>query len=186
MSHAHELEEAGPVLYGLVAEFDDTKPLVKAAKRAYKEGYRVLDAYSPFPIHGLSEAIGFKKTAIPAIMLTSGLSGALGGYLMQAVSMGWHYPYIIGGRPYVSWPSFIPVTYECGILSAGIAGTLAMILLNGLPRYHHPIFNAKNFENATRDGFFLCIEATDPKFDLATTRAFLEAQGAKFFFRVMG
>lgn len=179
MSHAHELEATGPVLYGLIAEFDDSKALVKAAKKAYAAGYRNLDAYSPFPIHGLSEAIGFKKTAIAPIMLFAGLSGAAGGFFMQWVSMAWHYPYIIGGRPFNSWPSFIPVTYECGILAAGIAGTVAMIMLNGLPRLHHPIFSAKNFENATRDAFFLCIEATDSKFDPSATRSFLESLGPK-------
>jgi len=177
MTHAHELE--GPALYGIVAEFENPKALVRAAKKAYKEGYRDLDAYSPFPIHGLHEVIGFKKNAVAPIMLFCGLTGAAAGFGMQCLSMAWHYPYMVGGRPPISWPSFIPVTYECGILSAGIAGTLAMILLNGLPRLHHPIFSAKNFENATNDAFFLCIEAKDPKFDQTGTRSFVESLGPK-------
>jgi hypothetical protein len=177
MTHAHEPE--GPTLYGMIAEFDTSKSLLKAAKKAYKAGYRDLDAYSPFPIHGLNDAIGFKKNRVAPIMLTCGLLGASTGFGVQCLSMAWHYPYMVGGRPPVSWPSFIPVTYECGILSAGIAGTLAMILLNGLPRLHHPIFSAKNFENATNDAFFLCIEAKDKQFDQTGTRSFLESLGAK-------
>lgn len=175
----HADEDEGPSLYGVVAEFESPDVLLKAARKAHEAGYRSMEAYSPFPIHGLSEAVGFKKTAIPALMLAGGLSGALGGFLMECIGMAYHYPLLVGGRPFVSWPSFVPVAYECGILLAGLTGFVGMVLLNGLPRLHHPVFSAKNFERATSDRFFLCIEATDPKFDETAVHSFLKGVGAR-------
>lgn len=170
--HEQTPGRAAPV-YGVVAEFDEPEALVAATERAYDAGYRRLDAYSPFPVHGLAEATGFRRTFLPLLVLGGGLSGAAAGFLMQYIGNGWHYPLNVGGRPLLSWPSFIPITFEIAILAAAFTAGVGMILLNGLPRPHHPIFNAPNFERATTDGFFLCIEARDPRFDLERTQAFL-------------
>lgn len=174
MSDHHHSDE--PTVFGIIAEFDDEGDLLKAAENAYKAGYRDMDAYSPFPIHGLSEAIGFKKTAVAPITLIGGLTGAAAGFGMQYFSMVMHYPYEIGGKPLNSWPSFLVITFELTILFAGFAAFFSMWLLNGLPRPHHPVFNAKRFERASSDGFFLCIEATDGQYDTDKVRAFLEDQ----------
>lgn len=167
--HSHE-----PKVYGLVAEFDDPDGLLTAAKRAYDAGYRKLDAYSPFPIHGLAEAIGFKKTAVPLLTLIGGLTGAIFGFSLQVIGSVYHYPYEVGGRPYFSWPAFIPITFECMVLFASFTCGLSMLALNGFPRPHHPIFDAKHFERASSDRFFLCIESDDNRFDADKTWEFLE------------
>ncbi|MBI1320090.1 MAG: DUF3341 domain-containing protein [Candidatus Hydrogenedens sp.] len=172
--HGHH--DDTPKTYGLIAEFDTPDELLHAAESAYKAGYRTMDAYSPFPIHGLSEAIGFKKTAVSLITLLAGLTGAATGFGMQYIAMVLHYPYDIGGKPFLSWPSFMPITFELTILFGAFGAFLSMFALNGLPRPNHPIFNAKRFERASSDGFFLCIEAEDGQFDMDKTRAFLEAQ----------
>jgi hypothetical protein len=163
-----------PATFGVIAEFENPEDLLDATKKAYGEGYRKMDAYSPFPIHGLGHALGMKKTGVAPIVLAAGLSGATGGFLMQTIATTWHYPYSIGGRPNFSWPAFIPITFECGILCAAFGALLGMLLLNGLPQPYHPIFNAKNFKKASSSGFFLCIEADDEKFDEAGTAGFLE------------
>lgn len=168
-----------PQVYGLLAEFDEPNDLLKAAKRAYKEGYRDMDAYSPFPIHGLSEAIGFKKTAVGLLTLIAGLSGACGGFFLQYFGSVHHYPYEIGGRPYLSWPSWIPITFESMVLCAAFTCGLSMFALNGFPRPHHPIFSGKNFERATSDRFFLCIECADPRYESDKTRELLESLDPK-------
>jgi len=170
----HDEHSNQPAVHGIVAEYDDPDDLLSAARFAYQEGYRDMDAYSPFPVHGLSEAIGFRKTRLSWFTLAAGLAGAAGGFGMQWFAMAYHYPYDIGGRPHFSWPAFIPITFESMILLAAFTTGFAMIGLNGLPRPHHPIFNAKNFERATSDRFFLCIEARDRKYDPEDTRAFLE------------
>jgi hypothetical protein len=160
-------------LYGLMAEFADPEALLKAARRAYAEGYRKLDAYSPLPIHGLSEAIGFHRTRLPLIVLMGGLAGALIGFGMQYYLSVFEYPLNIGGRPLNSWPSFIPVTFELTILLAAFSAVLGMILLNRLPMPYHPVFNVPRFALASRSRFFLCIESEDPLFDSEKTREFL-------------
>jgi hypothetical protein len=160
-------------LYGLMAEFADPEALLKAARRAYAEGYRKLDAYSPLPIHGLSEAIGFHRTRLPLIVLMGGLAGALIGFGMQYYLSVIEYPLNIGGRPLNSWPSFIPVTFELTILLAAFSAVLGMILLNRLPMPYHPVFNVPRFALASRSRFFLCIESEDPLFDSEKTREFL-------------
>ena len=170
----HDDHDSGPKVYGLIAEFDDPDDLLEAAKTAFDQGYRDLDAYSPFPVHGLSEAIGFHKTILPVFTLVAGLAGAAGAFGMQYVASVLHYPYDIGGRPYFSWPAWIPITFEGMILVAAFTTGIAMMLMNGLPRPYHPVFNAKNFDRATSDRFFLCIESADKQYDAAVTRAFLE------------
>src|SRR6186713_3047262 len=162
-------------VYGLMAEFEDPNQLVAAAHRAREAGYRRMDAYSPLPIEELHEAIGFHDTKLPLIVLIGGLVGCLSGYLLQFWVSTMAYPLNVGGKPLHSWPAFIPVTFECTILGAALAAVFGMLALNGLPQPYHPVFNVARFALATRSHFFLCIEATDPKFDLEETRRFLES-----------
>ena len=158
-----------PGLYGIMAEFDDATALVAAAQRAHQEGYRTMDAYSPFPIEELHEALGSHHTRLPLIVLIGGLVGCIGGYLLQYWSSAIAYPLNVGGKPFHSWPAFVPVTFECTILAAALSAVLGMLALNGLPR----------FALASRNRFFLCIEAKDPRFDLEGTRRFLETLGPR-------
>ena len=161
-------------VFGLMAEFDDPTALVAAAERAYHEGYRRLDAYSPFPIEELHEALGSHHTRLPLVVLIGGLIGGIGGYAMQYWVSAVAYPINVGGRPLHSWPAFIPVTFECTILMAALSAVFGMIALNGLPMPYHPVFNVPRFALASRNRFFLCIEARDTKFDREETRRFLE------------
>jgi len=161
-------------MYGLMAEFASGDSLLQATRRAYDEGYRRMDAYSPLPIDGLAEALGFHRTRVPLIVLLGGIVGCISGFALQYWISAIDYPVNVGGRPYNSWPSFIPVTFELTILFAAFAALLGMLALNGLPMPYHPVFNVPRFEQATRDRFFLCIEATDPKFDPEATSRFLE------------
>src|SRR6266540_3599466 len=162
-------------LYGLMAEFDSPADLLDAAQRAYEEGYRRMDAYTPFPVHGLAEALGFHRTRLPLLVLFGGIAGCIGGYCLQYWIAAIDYPLNVGGRPLNSWPAFIPVTFELTILVAALSAVLGMLALNGLPMPYHPLFNMPRFALATHDRFFLCIEARDPKFDRAETRRFLES-----------
>jgi len=162
------------VIYGLMAEFDDPTSLVTATERAHHEGYRNMDAYSPFPIEELHEALGSKHTRLPLIVLIGGLVGCIGGYTLEYWSSVIAYPLNIGGKPLHSWPAFIPVTFECTILAAALSCVLGMLALNGLPMPYHPVFSVPRFALASRNRFFLCIESKDPKFDIEGTRRFLE------------
>jgi Ni/Fe-hydrogenase subunit HybB-like protein len=160
-------------LFGLIAEFDDPDLLLKQVRRAYQAGYRHLAAYSPFPIEGLAKATGARRTKLPLLVLLGGLAGALGGFFLQYYAAVIGYPWNVGGRPFNSWPSFMIITFELTILIAAGTAVVGMLLRNGLPRLSHPIFNAPRFKLASQDRFFLCIKATDPKFDEARTRQFL-------------
>jgi hypothetical protein len=163
-----------PRVYGLLAEFAQPENLLAAATAAHAAGYRRMDAYTPFPVHGLSEAIGLRQTRLPTIVLIGGILGACIGFGMQYWYETTHSPMNIGGRPHNSWPSFIVITFEMTILCAALSCVLGMLALNGLPQPYHPLFNVPSFELASRSHFFLCIEARDPKFDLDETREFLE------------
>jgi len=165
----------GAVIYGLLAEFEDPAALVEATERAHAAGYRRLDAYSPFPIEELHHALGDPPSRLPLIVLLGGLAGCIGGYGLQYWVSAIAYPVNVGGRPFHSWPAFIPVTFECTILVAALSAVLGMLALNGLPQPYHPVFNVARFALASRNRFFLCIEAVDPKFDLERTKQFLDS-----------
>ena len=160
-------------MYGVMAEFDSPNDLVKAAREVRDAGYTKTDAYSPFPIHEMDEALGIKRTILPYLVLAGGLAGCLGGFALQYYTIGIDYPINVGGRPYLSLPSYIPVIFECTILLASFTAVFGMLLLNGLPQHYHPVFNAPRFALASRDKFFLAIEAADPKFDHEETKRFL-------------
>lgn len=179
MHAEHETNETAATIYGMVAEFDDPDAILSAARRTYLEGYRKFDAYTPFPIHGLDEAVGFKKNRVAPVVLIGGLTGACTGFLMQYIACVVHYPYLVGGRPMMTWPMFIPITFEMGILFAAFSAVIGMFAMNGLPMPYHPVFNTPNFALATRDAFFLCVEASDDRYDHDETRAFLEGLGAR-------
>jgi hypothetical protein len=176
--HAHHEDES--VLFGVVAEFDDPDDLMAAANAAREAGYVHMDAFSPFPIHGMPEAIGFHDVKVPWAIFGAGAAGLITGIVLQVWTSTVAYPMNVGGRPKISWPSFIPVAYECTILFAGLTAVLSVILFNGLPKPYHPVFNAPNFDRASQDKFFLSLEARDDHdFDTAKAEAFLNAQSAK-------
>ncbi len=163
------IEYEEKTLFGLMAEFEEHEQLLEATRRAYADGYRRMDAYSPFPVEGLAEALGHEYSAIPLFTLAGGIIGGLGAYFMEWISMAKLYPLNVGGRPYNSWPNFIPVTFELTVLVASISAFLGVFILNKLPQPNHPVFNVPEFERASIDRFFLCIEADDPKFVLEET-----------------
>ncbi len=163
-----------PGVYGVMAEFDNPTELVSATRAAYQQGFRKLDAYSPFPIEELSEVLHLHRNKLPLIVLIGGILGGLTGYLMQYYITVIYFPINIAGRPLHSWPSYIIITFELTILFASISAVLGLLALCGLPMPYHPVFNVPRFSAASRDRFFLCIEATDPLFDLEKTSGFLE------------
>jgi hypothetical protein len=170
--------KSSSILYGLVAAFEDEDELLEAAARAHASGYRQMDAYSPFPVEGLTDALGRKPRAVPFLFLVGGLCGCLGGYFLQWYSMGVDYPLNAGGKPLNSWPMFIPITFELTVLSSALFGFFGIMILNRFPQPYHPVFNVAEFrDHASRDGFFLCIEASDPRFDPIQTRDFLVRLG---------
>jgi Protein of unknown function (DUF3341) len=164
--------------FGLLAEFIEPDDLVAAAARVYDEGYRDFEAYSPMPVEGLSEAVGFPRSRMPLVVLIGGVLGLLIGYGMQYFISVIDYPLNIGGRPLHSWPSFVPVMFEMTVLVAALFAVLGMLGMNGLPRPHHPLFGVEQFDRATQDRFFLCIRRTDTLFEEHTTREFLQQLGA--------
>jgi Protein of unknown function (DUF3341) len=163
-----------PRIYGLMAEFDNPTDLVVAARKTYEAGYKKIDAYSPFPIEELSEAIGFHHNGVPLVVLVGGILGCLSGFALQWWIATISYPVNIGGRPYLSTPAFIVVTFEMTILFAVLAAVFGMLALNGLPMPYHPVFSVPRFAFATKDRFFLIVFSSDPKYSTTDTRAFLE------------
>src|SRR5215470_6631554 len=165
--------------YGLMAEFDSPSAIVAAARRTYEAGYRRINAYSPFPIEELSEAIGFHRDYVALCTLICGFLGAIGGFTLQYGTAAFVYPINVGGRPLLSLPSFIPITFECTVLLASFGAFVGNLLMSRLAQPYHPVFNVPSFARASQDRFFLCVKSDDPKYDEAETRAFLERLGAK-------
>lgn len=161
-------------LYGLMAEFHTPHEIVDAAQRVREQGYRKVDGYTPYPLEPLGEALHLHHSPLSKMVLGGGIVGALVGYGLCYWSSVIEYPLNIGGRPFHSWPAFIVPTFETTILFAAFTAVLGMLALNGLPQPYHPVFDAPGFALATRDKFFLCIEAHDPRFDTTATRQFLE------------
>lgn len=162
-------------IYGLLAEFDDVNDAIAAAQSAYAAGYRKMDAYAPFPVEELSEAIGFHKNGVALVCLVGGLLGCTGAFILQWWINTISYPVNIGGRPMNSWPSFIIVTFEMTILFSGLSAVFGMLALNGLPMPYHPVFNVPRFDLASKDRFFLIVFSSDNKYDAVGTRKFLES-----------
>jgi hypothetical protein len=170
--HGHD--DDVPRLYGLLAEFPTADALIAATRKARAEGYTLMDTHTPYPVGETADALGFPKSEMGVVMFIGGLTGAISGFLMQYWDNAYGYSLNIGGRPYNSWPSFIPITFEMMVLTASLSGLFGLMALCGLPRLNHPLFNSKAFDRATRDRFFLSVEATDPKFEPAATKAFLQ------------
>jgi len=173
------MKSAEKKLYGVLARFESTDRLISAAERVRQAGYRNTDAFTSFPVHGVHEALGARKSRLALAVLIAGAAGAGGGLLLQAwVSMS-VYPHIASGKPFFSWPSFVPIIFECTVLAAALTAFLAMLIRNGLPRPHHPVFDGTYFEDATTDAFFICVEASDPNFNQEQVTRLLREAGAQ-------
>lgn len=167
-----------PTSYGLLAEFETTEQLMAAAKKIRDAGYRRTDAFTPIPVHGVQEALGLRKSNMNWVMFIAGATGATIGLTLQYWVSAITYPHIVAGKPYFSWPSFIPVIFECTVLCAAVTGVVTLFARNGLPRLHHPLFAVPEFKRHSCDRFFIVIKADDPQFDTAKSRAFLQTVGA--------
>jgi hypothetical protein len=173
MSGYGSVTAQGP--YALVAEFDSADTLLAAAEQARLTGYRKMDAYTPFPVHGLSEAIGFKDVKVPFSVFIGGLCGVTFGFSLLWYTATVDYPLDVGGKPFNSLPSFVPISFECTVLFSALTAVFGMLAYNRLPKPYHPIFNTPGFERASQDRFFLAIEAADPNYDSSKTREFLDS-----------
>lgn len=171
--HGHGPDDDGPKLYGLLAEFPTADALIAATRQARADGYTLMDTHTPYPVGETADALGFPKSEMGVVMFIGGLTGAIAGFMMQYWDNAYGYSLNIGGRPYLSWPSFIPITFEMMVLTASLSGLFGLMALCGLPRLNHPLFNSRAFDRATKDRFFLSVEAADPKFDRVQTAAFL-------------
>jgi hypothetical protein len=173
-AHGHGHGSPEPATHGLLAMFETADQMSAAVHKAADAGYTRMDCYSPYPVGEAADALKFPKSEMGAIMFIGGLTGACAGFFMQYWCNTYGYSLNIGGRPYMSWPSFIPITFEMMVLTAALSGLFGLLAVCGLPRYHHPLFNSEKFARATRDRFFLCVEAIDPKYNSEDTAAFLK------------
>ncbi|MBX7072662.1 MAG: DUF3341 domain-containing protein [Pirellulales bacterium] len=171
-------------IYGLLAEFDTPEQVVEAARHVHAAGYRRIDGYSPHPVEGLAEALDKHNSRLPLIVLVGGLVGCIGGYLLQWWCQTNAYPLNIGGRPLNSWPAYVPIMFELTVLIGSFSAVFGMLGLNGLPMPYHPLFNVPAFSAASRNKFFLCVEARDPLFSAAGTRQLLERLGPQAVYEV--
>ncbi len=171
-------------LFGVMAEFDTAERILQVARHVHEDGYRHIDAFTPFPVEGLAEVVGFGREWLPSIALVGGVLGGIGGFLLQYYASVIAYPLNIGGRPLNSWPSFIPITFELTVLGAALSAVLGMMVLNWLPKPYHPVFNVPRFALASRDRFFLLIRVDDPHFDRERTWQRLQELGASDVFEV--
>ena len=165
-------------VFGALAEFGDPHALYTACEKVRDAGFEKWDAHTPFPVHGLDDAMGLRPSKLAWICLVCGLSGAFGGFMLQVWVSTVAYRQMIAGKPYLSWQAFVPVTFELGVICCALAAVIGMLVLNRLPRHHHPLFNSLRFEAVTDDKFFISIEADDPRFDEAKTTSFLKEIGA--------
>ncbi len=161
--------------WGVMTRFETPEDLLAACEKVRDAGYKKIDAYAPFPIHGLTEALGKPKTKIQWLILAAGICGGSGGFFMQWYANVVAWPWNVGGRPFNSWPSFMPVTFELTVLSAALVAVIGMFALCGFPEPYHPVFNLDEFEGASNDKFFVCIMSTDTKFDLCKTKEFMNS-----------
>lgn len=171
-------------VYGLLAEFSTPEALTEAVRRSRRDGLRSLRAFTPYPVEDVEEALELPKSRVPPIMFAGGVLGGLTGYGLQYFATVWSYPWNVGGRPFHSWPLYIPVFFETTVLGSALFGFVGMLALNGLPKPYHPVFNVPQFARASREAFFLCVEAKDPHFDIHGTSYFLENCGAQAIYEV--
>jgi Alternative complex III, ActD subunit len=169
--------ESGDIVHGIMAEFDTPADIYHAAEKMRDSAYSKWDAFSPFPMHGLDEAMGVKRTILPVLVAFGAFTGVGLAYLMQWWMTSVDFPVVVQGKPYGAWEPFIPITFELGVLFSAFASLLGMLALNGLPRFNHPLFNKERFLRVSDDRFVIAIEADDPKFHPQETRAFLESIG---------
>lgn len=166
------------LVYGLTAEFDSTAKLLQAARRVRDAGYKATDAFTPFPVHGLIEALGAPRSRLAGLILCGGITGFTIGIALQYWVSSIAYPHLVAGRPLFSWPNFIPVVFECTVLCSALTAVIGMFGLNGLPLPYHPVFSVPRIEMTSTDTFMLFVSATDAQFDVERTAAFLRSLGS--------
>jgi hypothetical protein len=173
-------------VFGLLAQFPGPQELLRACRGVRDAGYGAWDAHAPFPVHGFEEAMALERSRVSLFVLVLGLSGAAAGMVLQWWVSSVGAPLVVSGKPFFSWPAFVPIMFECGVLGGALGALFAFLLLAGLPRHHHPLFKSERFQQATDDGFFISIEATDDRFHPRETRALLQSLGASHVELVAG